>query len=138
MKKNLITTLSILSLNACIQPPQPLRGEFSDISPIAYQAKPVKDLNVRWTGFVVNVENAENHSCLTIRAKVPDEVARPSKRIRMDQGRFIACKSTFLEPDSFLKKPVTVTGQAKRLVNKKIDDLDYAYPLVDTKVIYVW
>ncbi len=136
--KKLIPLLSVITLSACIQPPQPLRGEYSDISPKAYQANPVENLNIRWTGFVVDVENAENHSCLIIRAKVPDEVARPSKRIRIDQGRFIACKSSFLEPESFLKKPVTVTGHVKRMVNKKIDDLDYPHPLVDAKVIYVW
>ncbi len=138
MKNLIIISLSFLTLSACIQPPQPLRGEFSDISPNTYKTKPILDLNVRWTGFVVDVENKEDHSCLTIRAKVPDEVARPSKRIRVDQGRFIACKTTFLEPESFIRKAVTVTGQVKRVINKKIDDLDYAYPLVDAKVIYVW
>ena len=138
MKNFVIIILCALTFSACMQPPQPLRGEFSDVSPKAYQANPIKDLNVRWTGFVVNVENTEEHSCLIIRAKVADEVARPSKRVRVDQGRFIACKPTFLEPMSFMRKPVTVTGQVKRMVNKKIDELDYNYPLVDAQVIYVW
>ncbi len=138
MKKLLTITLSTLLLSACVQPPQPLRGNFSDISPRAYQTKPIKDLNIRWTGFVVDVENTEKHSCLTIRAKVADEVGRPSRRVRIDQGRFIACKPTFLEPASFMRKAVTVTGQVKRMVNKKIGELDYAHPLVDARVIYVW
>jgi len=138
MKSIAITLLFTLILSACVQPPQPLRGEFSDISPKAYQANPIQDLNVRWTGFVVDVENAKEHSCLTIRAKVPDELARPSKRIRIDQGRFIACKPTFLEPESFLKKPVTVTGKVKRMVKKKVSELNYDHPLVDAQVIYVW
>ncbi len=138
MKSFVIITLSALTLSACMQPPKPLRGEYSEVSPKAYQAQPIKDLNVRWTGFVVDVENTEEHSCLTIRAKVPDAVARPSKRVRVDQGRFIACKPTFLDPESFMRKPVTVTGQVKRMVNKKIGELDYNYPLVDAQVIYVW
>lgn len=136
--KNTVLILSALALSACVQPPQPLRGEFSDISPKAYQAKPIENLNVRWTGFVVDVENNEKHSCLIIRAKVADATGRPSRQIRVDQGRFIACKPSFLEPASFMRKPVTVTGRVKRMVNKKIDELDYAYPLVDAKVIYVW
>lgn len=138
MKISAIITLLILTLSACVQPPHPLRGEFSDVSPKAYQAQPIKDLNIRWTGFVVDVENTAQHSCLTIRAKVPDVMARPSKRIRIDQGRFIACKPTFLEPESFMKKPVTVTGPVKRMVTKKIDELEYDYPLVDAQVIYIW
>ena len=138
MKSFVLITLVALTLTACIQPPKPLRGEFSDISPKTYQTNPIDNLNIRWTGFVVNVENNDNHSCLTIRAKVPDAVARPSKQVRVDQGRFIACKPTFLEPESFLRKPVTVTGQVKRMVTKKIGELDYNYPLVDAAVIYIW
>ncbi|WP_223788938.1 Slp family lipoprotein [Marinicella meishanensis] len=135
----LIITLGLgLALSACMQPPKPLRGQFSEISPLNYQKQPVADLMVRWTGFVVDVENSKEHSCLTIVAKVPDQVARPSKRIRVDQGRFLACKPTFLEPSSLLKKPVTVTGPVKRLVEKKIDDMSYNYPLVDAQVIYIW
>ena len=133
-----IIPLILLSLTACVQPPKPLRGEFSDVSPQAYQANPVKDLVVRWTGFVVEVENKNDHSCLTVMAKVPDQLSRPSKRVRLDQGRFIACKPKFLEPAFFKNKAVTITGPVKRLVNKKLDEMDYAYPLVDAQVIYVW
>ncbi|MFC3193488.1 Slp family lipoprotein [Marinicella sediminis] len=136
--KYIVFVISALTLSACVQPPKPLRGEFSDVSPQAYQANPVKDLVVRWTGFVVDVDNQNDHSCLTIMAKVPDELSRPSKRIRLDQGRFLACKPKFLEPEFFLKKAVTITGPVKRLVNKKVDEMDYAYPLVDAQIIYVW
>jgi outer membrane lipoprotein len=136
--KHIITPLILLTLTACVQPPKPLRGEFSDVSPEAYQANPVKDLVVRWTGFVVEVENKNDHSCLTIMAKVPDQLSRPSKRIRLDQGRFMACKPKFLEPAFFRNKAVTITGPVKKLVNKKLDEMDYAYPLVDAQVIYVW
>ncbi len=136
--KELAIFIATLTLAACIQPPKPLRGEYSDISPQAYQKTPKNNLNIRWTGFVIDVDNKTEHSCLTIIAKVPDEQAKPSRRIRVDKGRFIACKPTFLEPESFMKKPVTVTGKAKRLITKKIDELEYQYPLVDAHVIYVW
>jgi len=130
--------LSVLLLTACVQPPQPLRGTFSDISPNSYKTHPVENLNIRWTGFVIDVENKKDHSCLTITAKVADEVGRPSRSMRIDQGRFIACKPTFLEPQSFLKRAVTITGPVKRVVSKPLDEMDYQYPLVDAKVIYVW
>lgn len=136
--KSLLTSLITLFLFGCIQPPKPLRGDYSDISPKAYQANPIENLNIRWTGFVIDVENKKDHSCLTMIAKIPDAQAKPSRRIRVDQGRFIACKPTFIEPVSFLKKPVTVTGQVKKVITKNIDELEYNYPLVDAKVIYVW
>ncbi len=130
---------TVLFLSACAQqPPKPLRGEFSNMSPQQYQATPVADLKIRWTGIVIDVENKPDHSCLIIMAKVPNQYARPSYENRIDLGRFIACKSTFIEPANFKNKAVTVTGRVKQLVVKKIDELDYSYPLVDADIIYLW
>ncbi|MCW8869631.1 MAG: Slp family lipoprotein [Proteobacteria bacterium] len=137
MMKALIFVLTLL-LTACVQPPKPLRGDYNSMSPEQYQKTPIADLRVRWTGIVINVENKPEHSCLTIMAKVANEQGRPSYRNRVDLGRFIACKPKFLEPAYFKDRAVTVTGQVKRLVIKKIDELDYNYPLVDADVIYVW
>ena len=137
MMKALTLVLALL-LTACAQPPKPLRGDFSSMSPQQYQKTPITDLQVRWTGIVIEVENKAEHSCLTIMAKVANDYAKPSYRNRVDLGRFIACKPKFLEPAYFKDRAVTVTGQVKRLVVKKIDELDYNYPLVDADVIYVW
>lgn len=134
----LVIIVSILFLSACAQPPKPLRGEFSNMSPQQYQKTPVADLKVRWTGIVVEVENKTDHSCLIIMAKVPNQYGRPSFENRIDLGRFIACKSTFIEPAYFKNKAVTVTGRVKQLVVKKVDELDYNYPLVDADIIYLW
>jgi outer membrane lipoprotein len=106
--------------------------------PYQYQKTPVAALKVRWTGIVIEVENKDDHSCMTVMAKVPNEYARPSFQKRIDLGRFIACKPTFIEPAYFKNKAVTVTGRVKRLVTKKIDQMDYNYPLVDADVIYLW
>ncbi len=131
--------ISIITLAACTSlPPKPLRGDFVEVSPDAYQKNPIDNLTVRWTGFVIDVENKEEHSCLTIIAKMPDQYARPSKRVRLDQGRFIACKPKFLEPEFFNEKAVTVTGPVKRMVRKPLGNMEYNYPLVDAQVIYVW
>lgn len=137
MMKPLILVLSLL-LTACVQPPKPLRGDYSTMPPQQYQKTPITDLRIRWTGIVIDVENKPEHSCLIIMAKVPNEYARPSYQNRVDLGRFIACKPKFLEPKYFKGRAVTVTGRVKRLVVKKIDALDYNYPLVDADVIYVW
>ncbi len=137
MKNSLILVLALL-LTACVQPPKPLRGEYSTMPPQQYQKTPVTDLKVRWTGIVIDVENKPEHSCITVMAKVPNQYARPSYQNRMDLGRFIACKPKFLEPKYFKDRAVTITGRVKRLVVKKIDELDYNYPLVDADVIYIW
>ena len=137
MLKILPVVLTLI-LTACAQPPKPLRGDYSTMPPQQYQKTPVTDLKIRWTGIVIDVENKPEHSCLTVMAKVPNQYARPSYQNRVDLGRFIACKPKFLEPKYFTNRAVTVTGRVKRLVVKKIDELDYNYPLVDADVIYLW
>lgn len=138
MKAMIITlSLSVL-LAACVQVPKPLQGEFSQITPQNYAAKPQPDLAVRWTGVVIDVENKNQASCLTVIGKVANEMGRPSYRYRMDTGRFIACKPQFLDPEQFKGKAITITGTAKTVVEKKVGEHNYRYPLVDSKVIYVW
>ncbi|WP_395374839.1 Slp family lipoprotein [Marinicella sp. W31] len=137
--KTTITLLSIvLGLTACVQPPKPLRGEFSAVSPRQVQNAERLNQKIRWTGFVLEVENLEKKSCLTVVGKIPDAVAKPSRYYRADQGRFIACKEGFLEPEFFNEKPITVTGVVREVIEKKVGEHPYRYPVVDASVVYVW
>lgn len=138
MKATLITlTLSVL-LVSCVQVPKPLRGEFSQITPQNYAENPEQNLAVRWTGMVIEVENKSRSSCLTVIGKVANEFGRPSHRYRMDTGRFIACKGQFLDPEQFKGKAITITGTVTGVLDRKVGEHSYRYPMVDTKVIYVW
>ena len=138
MKTSITALFVLVGLSACVQPPKPLQGEFSAISP--QQVRTAERLNqrVRWTGFVIDVENLEKKSCLTIVSKIPDAMAKPSRYYRADQGRFIACKAGFLEPEFFDDKPITITGVVREVVEKKVGEHPYKYPVVDASVVYVW
>lgn len=136
--KTLALIIAVLLTVSCTQPPKPLRGDFNTDSPKSYAQNPVENLAVRWTGFVVDIENKSDHSCLTIISKLADQHGKPSRRYRMDTGRFIACKPQFIDPASTLKKPVTVTGHVKKLLVKNVDEHPYPHPLVDASVIYIW
>jgi len=138
MKISVTALLVLVGLSACVQPPKPIRGEFSAISPRQVQSAERLNQKVRWTGFVVEVENLEKKSCLTIVSKIPDAQGKPSRYYRADQGRFIACKEGFLEPEFFKEKPITITGVVREVVEKKIDKHAYRYPVVDAGVVYVW
>ncbi len=133
-----IASTLALFLTSCAQPPKPLRGDFIDISPSEFVAQPQNNSTIRWTGFVIKVENHEKHSCLNISGKVPDAYAKPSRQKRQGTGRFMACKPQFLDPDLFLKKPVTVVGQAKKIIQRNVGEHELSQPLVDAQVIYVW
>lgn len=108
------------------------------MTPAQYVNKPQKNTPVRWTGFVASVENHEQHSCLNVVGKVADSHGKPSRTIRIGTGRFVACKAQFLDPELFNKKPVTVTGQAKKVIQKTVGKHKLSQPLVDAQVIYVW
>lgn len=136
--QSIILFLLTFLIAGCVQPPKPLRGEFSHISPIGVKKSGKLNQKVRWTGFVIDVENFENKSCLTILAKIPDALGKPSRVYRADQGRYIACKNTYLEPEFFNEKPVTVTGAVREIIEKKVGEHPYKYPVVDAKIIYVW
>ena len=138
MYKLFTAAILLTLLNACAQPPKPLRGEFDDISPTKFVKNPLENSHIRWTGFVVDVENHEKHSCLNIAGKIPDAYAKPSRQKRQGTGRFLACKPQFLDPQLFNNKPVTVVGYAKKVIQRTIGDHNLSQPLVDAQVIYVW
>ena len=134
----LLVSILCLSLVSCAKPPKPLRGEFLALSPSEFVKSPQINSKVRWTGFVVNVENHEEHSCLNILGKIPDAYGKPSRNKRQGTGRFLACKAQFLDPDLFSKKPVTVIGHAKKIIQRTVGKHEVSQPLVDAQVIYVW
>ena len=133
------TVMACLTIIAsCAQPPKPLRGEFSSIKPNEYINQPQDHIFIRWTGFVVSVENHKNHSCLNILSKIPDSYAKPSRHNSVSTGRFLACKPQFLDPTQFNKKPVTVIGHTKKVIERTVGEHQLKQPLVDASVIYVW
>ncbi len=136
--KTIIIICCTLTLFSCAQPPKPLQGDFIDMTPKNYIQNPIADLKIRWTGFVVDVENQKDYSCLIIIGKLADAYAKPSRQYRMDTGRFIACKPQFLDPASIKNKPVTVIGHVKKVVTKNINNHPYSHPLIDAETIYVW
>ena len=64
--------------------------------------------------------------------------ARPQK-LDKSQGRFIACRSGFYDPDVFKAgREITITGAIDKFENGKIGDYDYRYPILSADVVYLW
>jgi len=55
------------------------------------------------------------------------------------QGRFIACKPGFYDPEVFEKeREVTVTGKIIHIDVRKVGEFDYYFPVVDIEFMSLW
>ena len=61
------------------------------------------------------------------------------ENVDQSDGRFIACKSGFYDPEVFkAKREVTVTGNIIHIDIRKVGDFDYQFPVVDIDFMSLW
>jgi len=125
-------------LSGCVSVPQVLQGEYSTITPV--QSKASHDMNqkVRWSGLIIHTINKKDKTCFEIVQTETDKNLRPKRVIPKNGSRFLACKDTFLEPQAFDKRMVTITGNLVAYTKQNIGEYEYEYPVVKTDLIYIW
>ncbi len=126
-----------LALTACVSIPQPLVGEYPTLEP--QQARQLsQNQNIRWGGVIIAVKPEANSTCLEILGKPVDSRQRPINEDGTN-GRFIACKNQFLDPEVFAEgREVTVTGSIDQIEERLIGEFIYAYPIIEATTIYLW
>jgi outer membrane lipoprotein len=126
-----------LTLGACATVPAPLQGQFPPTTPRDATAGTLAG-PVRWGGEIINVEPRADQTCFEILARALDSAARPVSRDPSD-GRFIACRNGFYDPEEFKKgRDITIVGQLNGTEKGKVGDFDYTYPRVAADTIYLW
>src|SRR6186713_3264790 len=90
-----------LTLGACATVPAPLQGQFPPTTPRDATAGTIAG-PVRWGGQIINVDTRPDQTCFEILARDLDAMARPVSRDPSD-GRFIACRNGFYDPEEFKK-----------------------------------
>ena len=94
--------------------------------------------HVRWGGVILNIENKNNASWLTIVAFSLSDRGEPQISDQ-SPGRFIAVVDDFLEPLLYKRdRNITVIGQLLRTETLKIDEFAYNYPVVQVDHYYLW
>jgi outer membrane lipoprotein len=132
----LVIGVIALVLGACASVPKPLAGEFIATTPS--DAAPAAGTAVRWGGTIVNVEPRASDTCFEVLAKRLNTNGRPLQRDESD-GRFIACRSGFFDPEVFVKgRELTIVGRFERTEPRKIGEYDYPFPIVSADVVYLW
>ena len=138
MNKQLLIVLASACLASCATVPAPLQGQFSNVTP--------RDANhaasgeaVRWGGEIITATPKSDATCFEILARKLDASARPSFERDPADGRFIACRNGFYDPEVFAKgRDITVVGHVTGTDHGKIGDFDYSYPHVAADAIYLW
>ena len=126
------------TLAACVSTPKPLQGQFSPVLPDDAAKRQTAGEVVRWGGRIVGVEPGSQSSCFEIVGAPLDSSGRP-REVDHSEGRFIACRGGFYEPEVFQAgREITIAGRVEGFETRKVGEYDYQYPRVAADVVYLW
>jgi outer membrane lipoprotein len=126
------------ALAGCVTTPKPLQGQFTALEPEQAAQQGNTGEVVRWGGKIVSVHTEKLFSCFEIVGAPLDSSGRP-RRVDTSNGRFLACRSGFYEPEVFAEgRELTVSGRLEGYETRKVGDFDYRYPRVAADVVYLW
>ncbi|WP_329740667.1 Slp/YeaY family lipoprotein [Dyella sp. A6] len=136
----LILAAASAALGACATMPQPLQGNYSNVTTAAAQQGGAGGTQVRWGGEIIKTEPGPQETCFYILARPLDSQARPELgNSGANMGRFVACHAGFYDPEVFTRgRELTITGTLHGTVSHKVGNYEYAYPRVDANVVYLW
>jgi outer membrane lipoprotein len=90
-------------------------------------------------GTIAGVQNSKESSQLEVVQSPLDSDEMPEAASHSSGGRFLATASRFLDPMVYkMGRRVTVVGQVEGKKTLPIDQVEYAYPIITIREIYVW
>jgi len=132
-----LTATLFLLVSGCATVPEPLDGDFTQLTP-EQAGDPHVGQTVRWGGSIVDTRPGKQETCIEILARSLDERARPQGG-NSDQGRFLACREGFEDPAVFESgRDLTVVGTLTGFVEGHIGEFRYVYPRVAAKPLFLW
>ncbi len=116
---------------------QPLEDS-PGVAQVHHQIDAYLSQKVRWGGIILQTENKQNVTELTI---VALPLSKNGETLKSDQspGRFIAIIDEFLEPQVYSpERKITITGQVLRAETLKVGEFVYEYPVIQVDHYYLW
>jgi outer membrane lipoprotein len=93
---------------------------------------------VRWGGNIISVHNEADETQIEVLTRKLDKDGKPLEKSK-SRGRFIASIPGFLEPEEYPKdRLITITGEVKEVIIKKVGTYPYPYPVVEVKAHHLW
>ncbi len=137
MKLRAVLALATATLAACSTVPEALQGAYPALTPESTSARDI-GRNVRWGGVILEARPEAERTCFEVLSRNLDRSMRPRAE-DLTQGRFIACRDGFLDPEIFAKgREVTLTGRVERLDEHKVGAFDYTYPVLAAGFLTMW
>lgn len=132
-----IAMMTGLLMSACTSVPQQLKGDYASLIPKNTTGSSL-ETPVRWGGVILETQPENDYTCFEILSRQLQTSMRP-KDTDQAQGRFIACKPGFYDPEIFEKgREVTLTGKVIHMDVRKVGEYDYHFPVVDIDFMILW
>lgn len=130
----------IALLSACATPPPAaIQGSFPTLTPQQALTQAATGQSVRWGGEIIETLPGKDETCFEIIARPLDSTARPILGDNVQQGRFIACRQGFYDPEVYAKgRELTVAGRLGSPTQRKIGEYEYRYPRVAIDTLQLW
>ena len=135
--------LAALLVAACASPiPKAIKEpppDNPDLEAVRSDAGAYESRDVRWGGDILETDNRENQTRLTILARPLVRNGKPDTDTDDSPGRFIAIVPGFLDPKVYGdKRKITVTGTLAGSEPGKVGEFAYTYPVVKVQEYYLW
>src|SRR4030042_1838169 len=102
--------------------------------PIAYKGK-----TVVWGGEIVETINQKNGTTEFEVFQIPLDSTDAPKISNVSEGRFLILVNKYLDPYLYRKgRRITVAGEILGEKIQPLGEMDYRYPLILSKQIYLW
>jgi len=89
-------------------------------------------------GVIISTQNKNDGTLLEIYQTELNSSGEPTN-VDVSKGRFLAMDSNFLDSQIYRSgRKVTIAGVVKEVETRKIGDVDYRYPYLAVKDIYLW
>jgi len=136
------TLLLALLLSACAsQVPLIIREAPADgasLEQVREQAADNLGRPLRWGGTIIETDNRENATWLTVLGRPLYKDGEP-KSTDDSAGRFIAIVPEFLDPKVYAAdRRITITGTLLRTEDGEVGEHPYTYPVVEAEAWYLW
>lgn len=135
----LAVCLALLASSCATAPPLDASGTSIGLKPYQIEYQPQFDEQlVLWGGMIVEVDNRERSTEITILAYPLDQRQQP-KLESPSEGRFIAVLPGFVEPLDYPQgRFVTLRGRMFGARAGTIQQREYLFPLVQVQAAHVW
>ena len=135
---SLLVLTSLVMLGCQSAPLLPVPKTNPPVAAVQSNPDAHKDQVVTWGGVILSSEAKKDGTEITILAKRLSSSTRPIES-DVSLGRFITNINGFLDPAVFAPgREMSVNGIVTGTENRKVDDYDYLYPVVNATTYHLW